>query len=82
MKKKVNVDAPKLIRLTQDDDPPRTVSVDDYVKAKTKALREFGYASLTEADAREQLEHVLAGHDMSNGLTVIGMFMRDEISAL
>lgn len=63
-------------------DAPRRINKYDYVKAKVKQLKEFGYESLTFEDAASQLEHVLAGHDMEQGLTVIGMFMRDEVKSI
>jgi len=59
---------------------PRKVSKYDYVKAKVKQLKEFGYESLKFEDAAAQLEHALNGHDMDSGLDVIGMFMKDEVS--
>lgn len=67
------------IRLTEWD-KPRLVSKTDYIKAKTKQLREFGYEGLSEAHVTEQLEKVLAGHG-SGDLTVIGLFMRDEVQS-
>jgi len=57
------------------DDGPKTVATADYVKAKTKDLRAFGYAGLEEAAVREQLHCILGGGKPS----VIGMFMKDEI---
>lgn len=51
----------------------------DYVRAKTKDLREFGYAGLTEKDVDEQIDAILAGKKLGQGLTVIGKFMEDEI---
>lgn len=48
----------------------------DYVKAKTKDFREFGYPSLTEEEVSEQLDVVLSG---KGTLTVIGHFMKDEV---
>lgn len=50
-----------------------------YVRAKTKQLREFGYPSLTESDVNEQIDAVLAKKSFGEGLTVIGMFMKDEV---
>lgn len=57
-------------------DAPRTVARKDYVTAKTKQLREFGYEDLSESHVSEQLDKILAD---DNDLTVIGMFMKDEI---
>lgn len=58
------------------------VLTEAYAVAKRKALIEFGYNSLTLEDVRDQIEHVLEGHDMAHGLTIIGMMMRDEIKAV
>ena len=55
------------------------VSRADYVRLKTLDLREFGYASLTEAMVDEQVTAVLSGKKLGGGLTVIGAFMQDEI---
>lgn len=52
----------------------------DYVRAKARQLRGFGYESLTEADVARQLDLVLAGaRNVAGGLTVIGMHMVDEV---
>jgi hypothetical protein len=53
----------------------RVVSKKDYITAKTKALKEFGYTSLTEKEVSEQLDKILKGEELS----VIGMFMKDDI---
>lgn len=50
-----------------------------YVKAKTKQLREFGYPSLTEREVNEQIDCLIAGKTLGNGLTVIGKFMEEEV---
>lgn len=50
-----------------------------YVAAKTKQLQEFGYPSLSEQHVNEQIDALLAGKTLSNGLTVIGGFMKDEV---
>lgn len=50
-----------------------------YVNAKTRSLREFGYSNLTETHVSKQLDLVLLGKTLSNGLDVIGAFMKDEI---
>jgi hypothetical protein len=47
----------------------------DYVTAKTKDLREFGYPNLTEAEVDEQISAILTQQKLS----VIGMFMQDDI---
>lgn len=57
------------------DGVSRRVLRSDYVRAKTKQLQEFGYPSLTEEDVDSQLTALLAGKN----LTVIGMFMKDEV---
>lgn len=50
-----------------------------YVKAKTKQLREFGYSDLKESHVDEQITALLSGKEFGDGLTVIGVFMKDEI---
>jgi hypothetical protein len=50
-----------------------------YAAAKLKQLREFGYPSLTRKEVDEQIDAVLTGKKFGEGLTVIGMFMQDEI---
>ena len=59
----------------------KDVSRKAYVAAKTKQLAEFGYSGLTEETVAEQLDAVLAGKKFGEGLTVIGMFMKDEVIA-
>ena len=63
------------------DDKTRRVSFDDYVKAKLKSLREFGYPDLTLDEVISQADKVLSGETkMGEGkLNVIGMLMVDEI---
>jgi hypothetical protein len=51
------------------------VDKEDYIKAKTKDLIEFGYASLSEDDVRIQIEKILNEEELS----VIGLFMEEEI---
>jgi hypothetical protein len=58
------------------DDSKRSVYKKDYIKAKTKQLQEFGYASLTEKETEEQLNKALKG---DTDLTVIGMFIKEDI---
>jgi len=63
---------------------PRTVTKDQYVRAKLTQLKEFGYTSLTYDDTMAQLEIVLTGATTKDGkavpgLSIIGMFMRDEV---
>lgn len=53
-----------------------------YVRAKAKQLREFGYDNLTEADVDEQIDALLAGKPLGGGLTVIGMFMKGEVAVV
>ncbi len=52
----------------------KTVSKQDYITAKTKDLKK-SYTSLTEKTVSEQLDKILKGEP----LTVIGMFMEDDI---
>lgn len=51
----------------------------DYVRAKTKALQEFGYPALTEKDVDTQIDALIEGKEFGKGLTVIGMFMEGEV---
>ena len=64
----------KTVNLTIDGET-RQVLKRDYIRAKTRDLKEYGYASLTEKDVEEQLEKVLANEE----LTVIGMFIQKDI---
>lgn len=50
-----------------------------YIKSKTKQLREFGYAKLTEQQVSAQLDLVLAGKKVGTGLDVIGGFIEGDI---
>lgn len=51
----------------------------DYVRAKTKQLRAFGYVGLLDKTVNEQVDAVLQKKTLGDGLTVIGGFMEDEI---
>jgi len=51
------------------------VDKEDYIVARTKDLKEFGYSSITEDDVRSQLEKVFKGEVLS----VIGLFIKDDI---
>lgn len=64
------------IRIKRGDD---VVVVDkyNYIVAKTRQLREFGYGNLSEDEVRLQLDLVLAGK--TEDLTVIGQFIQDDI---
>lgn len=53
----------------------RRVLRSDYVTAKTKQLRKFGYPSLTEQEVSDELD-CLANN---KPITVIGHFMKYEI---
>ena len=53
----------------------RLVAKKDYITAKTKALKEYGYTDLTEKEVSDQLDKILKGESLS----VIGMFMEDDI---
>lgn len=53
----------------------RRVLTADYVKAKTKQLRQFGYGSLAEASVMSELGNLLAGKKLG----VIGQFMQGEV---
>ena len=47
----------------------------NYIKLKTKDLKDFGYSGLTENDVAEQVEKILK---KQNDLSVIGMFCKDD----
>lgn len=47
----------------------------DYIKLKTKDLKEFGYTNLSENEVAEQVEKILK---KEGGLSVIGMFCKDD----
>jgi hypothetical protein len=59
-----------------DSDVWITIASTEYVKLKTKQLREFGYTDLTEDTVATELAKVL---DSGEGLTVIGYFINDEV---
>lgn len=62
------------------DDREITTTKEDYIEAKTKQMVEFGYGSLTEDQVARQLDLLLAGKTtIAEGLTVIGMFMKQEV---
>ena len=63
------------------DGQMKTVGRKAYITAKTKQLVEFGYGGLTEETVTAQLDAVLAGKKLGEGLTVIGAFMQDEVIA-
>lgn len=54
----------------------RNVSFDDLVRANHKALKDFGYKSLTREEVAAQIEKILKNEE----LTVIGAFMVDDIN--
>lgn len=63
----------------EDDEHPKTVNRAHYVKAKTRALREFGYSNLTEGAVNEQLQAVLDGGSLRTGeLDIIGSFIAND----
>lgn len=51
----------------------------DYIRQKTKALREFGYNGLAEETVAAELAKVMAGDE---GLTVIGHFIKGDYVGL
>jgi len=51
------------------------VDKEDYIVARTKDLKEFGYSSITEDDVRLQLDKIFKGEVLS----VIGLFIEDDI---
>lgn len=53
----------------------RRVKTADYVRAKTKQLREFGYGNLDESAVKDQLKLLLAGKKWTD---IIGGFMEKD----
>ena len=53
----------------------RTVYKKDYLEVKTNDLIEFGYTKLTKETVSDELEKLLKGEKV----TVIGMFMKDDL---
>jgi hypothetical protein len=49
----------------------------DYIEAKTKDLKEFGYSKLTTEEVAGQVEKIL---DNDKDLTVIGLFIADDLA--
>jgi len=60
----------------------RTVSRHAYVTAKHKQMVDFGYSTLTKSEVDTQVELVIAGKTMADGLSVIGMFMKDDLTPM
>jgi hypothetical protein len=59
----------------EEKDEIRTVLTSDYIAAKTKALREYGYGTLAEHEVARQLDQIMKDGELS----IIGMFMKDDI---
>ena len=55
---------------------PRSVYVQDYVRAKTKDLQEFGYSTLTEKSVLASVRRVLNKEKLTD---VIDHFVKDDI---
>jgi hypothetical protein len=72
MSEKMN-ELPRFVLINKDE--PRIVDSVDYVAAKTKDLREYGYSGLTEDAVSEQLLKVLEGEKPD----VIGMFIKNDL---
>lgn len=53
----------------------RVVFKKDYITAKTKDLKSFGYKGLTEKEVAKQLENILN----KKKLSVIGILMENDI---
>lgn len=51
------------------------IDKDQYIAAKTKDLRGYGYEKLSESEVENQLNKVLKGEELS----VIGMFIEKDI---
>lgn len=58
------------------NDRPATVKVTDYVTAKTKDLREFGYKTLTESEVMASVDKIRSGGE---AVTVIDHFVKRDI---
>ena len=70
----------KTLRVNLPNRPNVEVLREDYVKAKTNQLREFGYDDLTSDHVDAQVTMLLEGRKkLSQGLTVIGMLMEREV---
>jgi hypothetical protein len=54
----------------------KRVSLDDYVRAKTKSLIEFGYTTLTEDEVRNKVMSIVDGEKQKD---IIGMYCEDDI---
>lgn len=54
----------------------KTVLLSDYIVAKTKALIEFGYSTVTEAEVEKAVRSVLKKEEQ---VDVIGMMCEDDI---
>jgi len=63
------------IKVSIDNQPAIEVTRSVYVEAKTKQLRAFGYTTLTAEHVSEQIDAILN----KKPLTVVGMFMEDEV---
>jgi tRNA threonylcarbamoyladenosine modification (KEOPS) complex Cgi121 subunit len=52
----------------------------EYVKAKAKDLREFGYNTVTDKTVDEQITLLLKGkRQLNEGITIIGMMIMDDL---
>lgn len=75
MKKKQKLtELPRFITINLEEKAKRVLTR-DYVRAKTKDLRQFGYESLKESEVEEQLLRLLNGKNWSN---VIGGFIERD----
>lgn len=70
--------ASRYITIEIDDLGEKIVLRKDYIRAKTRDLRSFGYSDLTEDEVSVQLDKILAGAD-DNDLSIIGRFMQKDI---
>lgn len=57
------------------DGKKMTVPKKQYIKAKTKSLKEFGYTNLTEDETAKALEEAISG----NAKSVISMFIESDL---
>lgn len=64
------------------DGEPMELPIRTYAKAKAKALRDFGYPDVTEETVIEQIHAIRDKKKFGKGLTIIGMFVQDEIEIL
>lgn len=66
---------PKYIILVLEGTEKGKIYTNDYIIAKTKQLKEFGYSNLTEQEVENELIKILNEQET----TVIGKFIKNEV---